>query len=314
MKKKLFITAEWLVKILIFVFSILYIYKKLEPYYHSGVLYKEIKLLFYVPFFLVTIFVLMILNWSVEAYKWRYIIKKIEDVKFLKAILSVFTGVSISLFTPYRTGEYIGRVLMLNHRNRIESGILTFIGSISQQAITLLVGFIAMMFYVDFNLFLTILFFLLIIFVFVIYYKLHFCISFISRWFKSEKINNYVNIFNTYNNAELSKILFISFVRYLIFSLQYYLILWKYDIRLATDSLYVIPLIFLFTSVIPSFVILDIGIRGSVSIYFIEAIYGNQTGIAVNAFSSSLVLWLINIIIPAIIGTIGVFMIKLTTK
>ncbi len=157
-------------------------------------------------------------------------------------------------------------------------------------------------------------FFVFIAIVFVVYYKLHFCISFLSKWLKSDKINNYVNLFNTYNNAELSKILLMSFFRYLIFSLQYYLVFWVYDIRLDAGSLYVIPLIFLFTSVIPSFVIADIGIRGSVSIYFIETIFGNQPKMVVSAFSSSLVLWLINIIIPAIIGSIGIFMLKLTKK
>jgi hypothetical protein len=63
-----------------------------------------------------------------------------------------------------------------------------------------------------------------------------------------------------------------------------------------------ISLIFFVQSILPSFALTEIGIRGAVAVYFFSHITDNTTGIILSAFS----LWLINIILPSLTGIIFV--------
>lgn len=63
---------------------------------------------------LVAVIALMFVNWSIEAVKWKLSVKKIQNVGFLKAFKAVLSGVSFSVSTPNRVGEYLGRVLYMD--------------------------------------------------------------------------------------------------------------------------------------------------------------------------------------------------------
>jgi hypothetical protein len=71
-------------------------------------------------------------------------------------------------------------------------------------------------------------------------------------------------------------------------------------------------------TLVPSIALLDLGIRGSVSIYVIglyfqhAGLYPGDTELAI--LTSSTVLWLVNLIIPAILGTFFVFSLKFFRK
>ena len=54
---------------------------------------------------LISVFLLMFLNWGVESVKWKYLIKKIETVPFIKSLVAVLTGITVSIFTPNRMGD-----------------------------------------------------------------------------------------------------------------------------------------------------------------------------------------------------------------
>jgi uncharacterized membrane protein YbhN (UPF0104 family) len=62
---------------------------------------------------LVAVVLLMIVNWSVEAFKWKISVAKIQPISFFKAFKAVLSGISFSVSTPNRVGEYLGRVLLL---------------------------------------------------------------------------------------------------------------------------------------------------------------------------------------------------------
>ena len=89
---------------------------------------------------LVIAILLMIVNWSIEAVKWKIAVKEVQQVRFLKAIKAVLSGVSFSVSTPNRVGEYLGRVLYMNEGNRLKTISITIVSSISQLIITLLMG------------------------------------------------------------------------------------------------------------------------------------------------------------------------------
>ena len=75
-----------------------------------------------------------------------------------------------------------------------------------------------------------------------------------------------------------------------------------------------IPVIYLIMAIIPSIALADLGIRGSVSLYILGlyfARYGNGVPTPeVSILAASTALWLINLILPALLGTLFVFNLK----
>src|SRR5882724_9317150 len=93
---------------------------------------------------LVIVIALMIVNWGIEAFKWKLAIQRIQQVSFITAFKAILSGVSFSVSTPNRIGEYLGRVLYMEEGNRIKAISITIVGSMSQLIITLLMGFIGL--------------------------------------------------------------------------------------------------------------------------------------------------------------------------
>ena len=58
---------------------------------------------------LAAVILLMFINWAIEAFKWKLAIRAIQQVSFTKAFRAVLSGVSFSVSTPNRMGEYLDR-------------------------------------------------------------------------------------------------------------------------------------------------------------------------------------------------------------
>ena len=71
----------------------------------------------HVAFFFVWTLVLMFVNWGVESLKWQFLMNKVERISFLKAYEAIFSGISVSIFTPNRMGEWFGRVFIMKKAN-----------------------------------------------------------------------------------------------------------------------------------------------------------------------------------------------------
>jgi hypothetical protein len=82
----------------------------------------------------------MPINWIIEAAKWRNLVKKLENIRLLRSLKAVWTGVTIGSLTPNRIGEIPARALLLNKGNVIEITLKTIVASFSQLLITLLFG------------------------------------------------------------------------------------------------------------------------------------------------------------------------------
>ena len=101
--------------------------------------------------------------------------------------------------------------------------------------------------------------------------------------------------------------LIFSIVRYFIFSLQFILLLDIFGVDVSFfDAVFAVMLVFFFITITPTITIAEIGVRGSVAIFIIGFFSSNSLGI----LSSTCTLWLINLIIPAIIGSFFIFSLK----
>ena len=59
---------------------------------------------------------MMFINWMLESLKWKFMIRKIEAISFFTSFRAIFSGITVSSFTPNRIGEYGGRVFCLEKR------------------------------------------------------------------------------------------------------------------------------------------------------------------------------------------------------
>ena len=113
-------------------------------------------------------------------------------------------------------------------------------------------------------------------------------------------------IFSKFKVSALLHILMYSLSRILIFSTQYFLIIHLLIPEIAPLDMVLILFIFYFIqSSMPSLDLLDIGLRATTAAYFFSFVTDQE--IAVMAAVASI--WLINLIIPAILGS--VFVLKL---
>ncbi len=276
---------------------------------------------------------MMVINWGLEAYKWRYLIGKVEKVGFLNALQAVFTGISVSSVIPNRVGEFFGRVFVLKTAGRIESILITVVGSISQLLITVLAGSVALLIFIPQFLSKTgfshgYLYYLLITLVLslnVILLALYFQISFLTtlkeRYLKNSlsRFQKFFRVFAFYHNRELAIVMMLSFARYMVFSTQFFLLLQLFDVKIPYfNALVLIALIYFIMAIIPTITLTELGIRGSVALYIFGLYFshssllsaGNNTGI----FAASTLLWMINIGIPALVGILFVFRLQFFRK
>lgn len=112
-----------------------------------------------------------------------------------------------------------------------------------------------------------------------------------------------------YSMREVIRVLIISMFRYLIFSVQFLLLLLFFeagnDVALFITG---IAFIFLAKSVVPTF--FDFGVREASALYFFGHFYFEDEKI----IFASLSLWIINILLPALIGMAMIFKLKITPR
>ena len=81
--------------------------------------------------FLLTI-LLMPINWSLETWQWLRLMRYKSPLSFRKAFSCVLAGISVSMFTPNRVGEFAGRILLLSSNRRSEVIVTSLFCSLSQ--------------------------------------------------------------------------------------------------------------------------------------------------------------------------------------
>ena len=305
---------KFILKIIIVIFAYLFIVYKLL----QDDLYTQIVLVFTNIdsnrfFILIIVGLLMFINWFTEALKWRFILQKVEKISILTSLKAVFSGVTLAIFTPNRIGELGGRVFVLLPQNRIKGVLSSSIGSLSQLNITVFMGIIGIsllaLFYGESFLpsqkniivIVSILIILIAFLLLLLYFSLNKFSYFILKFKYFEKHADKIEFFKQFNNVQLAQILGYSLLRYVIFTTQFYLLLIFFEVDISIFEAYIsIASIYLIINIIPSIVLSDIGVRGSVSI-FIFGIFSQAEG---GIFLTSTFLWLINLVVPAIIGSL----------
>lgn len=267
---------------------------------------------------LFAVVLLMILNWSIEAMKWKITVAKIQKISFRRSFKAILSGVSFSVSTPNRMGEYLGRILYMDEGNRLKAVSMTIAGSMSQLIITLLMGCIGLitlfpkieaagMLAAPWN---SVLFYGVLITVLVLtlfYFRLPLLVKWAERLVGNNKFVQLIRVLEGFDTRLLVELLLLSALRFLVFIIQYYLLFRLFEVNVTWwQGYWATSVSFLVLAVIPTFAIAELGLRGKVSLSFLGLFSTNGLGITITAGC----IWFINLVIPAIIGSLLILGIK----
>jgi len=272
----------------------------------------------------ILVFVLMFVNWSLEALKWKISVQSVQPISFFRSLKAIFSGVSFSVTTPNRTGEYLGRVLYMDDGNRLKVISLTILGSISQLIVTILFGLLGLLilqFDIDklnlpgwlqwiknigvaggvFGL----------IFLTVFYFRIGWLVKWID---KIPAIKKYIWLINELEKADttlLLRLLSISLLRYLVFATQYFLLFRFFGVDVNWwQGFWGIAIVFFIMAIIPSIELFEVVGK----VFVTQEIFAIFT---VNTLAIGFVpttIWFINLVIPAAIGSLLILGIKFFKK
>jgi len=215
-------------------------------------------------------------------------------------------------------GEYLGRVLYVEEGNRIKTISMTIVGSMSQLIITLLMGFIGLVIirpelessrlvssvWMNVTLY-AVIAALLILTLF--YFRLSWLIKWVDRLPASNKYAHWIRALEDFNATILLKLLSLSALRFLVFAIQYFLLFRLYEVDVTWwQGFWAVSVSFLVLSVIPTFAIAELAQRGYIAKTVIGLYSTNITGIVFTTVS----IWFINLVIPAITGSLLILGIK----
>ncbi|MCB9192527.1 MAG: flippase-like domain-containing protein [Flavobacteriales bacterium] len=265
---------------------------------------------------------LMMMNWTLEAYKWRLLVNYIEHISLWKSLKAIFSGITIAIFTPNRVGEYGGRIFHLQKADRIDAALLTIVGSYAQLVVTLVTGILATIFFLpeyvgigpitpmQYNL-IGVLMVGLCVMLVVLFLNTRLLTTIINWLPIPDKYRHYANVFEHHSSATLWKIFVASAGRYLVFTFQFFLLLKLFEVNISyANAMMMISMTYFVMTAVPTIAITELGVRGSIAVYFLGMLSTKVNSI----FLASSMLWLINLAIPALIGVVFIFQLRFFRK
>lgn len=305
-------------KILIFLLSIWFLSNELSKKMTDKIFLHHIKeQISNTAFLLYTAlsFILMPLNWFIEAFKWKIATQRFFKTKILKILYVIFVGVALDLFFPSRLGDVTAKIISSPEGQKWQAVVIQFYVSLGQLIVITLFATIFFIFIFFSNLqimqistiVVTIVSFIMLLFFTIMF----FWSTPIRLFIKLIKmlIANFQTSTVTYSCPlkERLSLLTLSALRYFIYAIQFHLIFLALGFTLSfLDGLIFISIFLFFITIIPQFAITE-GITRSAIALSVAYVLSTWNVEFKNFDSSSLILvstisWLINIFIPAFLG------------
>jgi uncharacterized membrane protein YbhN (UPF0104 family) len=314
-----------LLKLAIFIGSIWFVWKELTAQEGIADVWISVKESFANgEWWLIGIaFLLVLVNWGSEGYKWKRLMKKEYPISLSLAVKAAFTGNATGIFTPNRIGGFVGRVMYLPKEQVLVGTMNTFVGNLSQLLATIIFGVVGAFVVAFFPIPIQAIgnvemgqfvvepllfaggFSLGLVLLLLVYFFPGALIDFVFRFKYFRKYNDRLNFLKDHSKLLLLEALGWSLFRYLVFAIQFYLlfIFFGADMNFGT-CLMLIGLLYLTISLVPT-LLGKLGFRELVVIAFFGAYIPEA-----EATSASLMLWMLNVALASIIGGILVLFVK----
>lgn len=259
------------------------------------------------------------INWGFEALKWQTLLRRVERTSFRAAYAGVLAGLSLGFALPAQLGDTAGRVLSLRTGARAEAIGASLVSGGMQFYIALLFGSLAwahhLMVVPERNTLasrwllgvlaglsgLGVLFGL-------VRQRL---LGWLTTRSRLRRFSRYWAVAGHYDDHEIGLALGAAVLRYLTFSLQFYLALRLVGAGLPTGvSVSGIGVVFLAKTVTPAFNLLsDLGVREAAALW-VFAPFNTTVPVLITA---TLTLWTVNILVPVLIGLVWVWRLRWAT-
>ena len=263
---------------------------------------------------------LMPLNWGLETEKWRSLLRPELELPFGRALASILAGISVSLFTPNRIGEYGGRLLLIPASKSWLGLAATFIGSMAQWIVLLIGGFWGLtmvgldlwpalsQYYEQYYWILWGLGLALPI----LFIRIGTLLAWLKQWewLKKRKWSQWTKLQNalqSYKKTRLLVVFGIACCRYLIYSSQYLFLLYGFGVEMDPIlGLAGIAMIFLVQSSVPLPPFMALVARGELAILLWSEYGANELAVLASTFA----LFIINLLVPALLGGAAIVKMK----
>ncbi len=270
---------------------------------------------------LYTVLLLVLANWGIEARKWQVLMIPLERISFVRSSKAILAGLAFSMNTPNRIGEFGGRVLYVQDGHRWQAVSLTIAGSFSQVIVTLLFGLGGLIFLLtshsiansvsSYIIWIRVLLsgtLLVTALLMLTYFRLREIMNWLEKIPRMQKFLKHMAIIENLPVTILLRTISLSVTRYIVFVIQYILLLQLFDVQGSAWQLFwLISVVYLVLTIIPSIALAEIGIRGQVGLLLFTLISTNKLGIT----GATTGIWFVNLVIPALAGSLLLLGIKI---
>lgn len=251
-------------------------------------------------------------NWFFEIRKWQTLVSVIEKINFSAAMKQSLASLTVSLATPNRIGEYGAKALFFPTSKRKKILLLNFISSSSQMLVTTFFGLIGLLYFLrNFNgaySVKTICYFgigVILLFAVAYYFKEK------ELLMKGFSISKAMQFFKQIPFQIKFRVILFSVFRYIIFCGMFYGMLLFFGADIAFwEAIATIFAMYFLVSVIPTFFIFDVVIRGGVAVWLFSFLGVPELLILSTVFA----MWLLNFVLPALFGSFFVLTYQPATK
>jgi hypothetical protein len=256
------------------------------------------------------------LNWSLEALKWQWLVRRMAPLTFREAINGVLAGLSLSMVLPGPLGDTAGRVLSIQAANRAGTVGAALVAGGMQFYVALVVGTFAWATYLSHtparntpagNALLFLMAGLSLLGVVLNFYRNRF-VSWSARWPLVGRYVAWWRVIGHYHHTEMAVVFGLALLRHLTFSLQLYAAFRLYSVSLTPISLAAgVGVIFLVKTITPAFNWLsDLGVREAAALW-VFAPFGLP---APPLLAATLTLWFVNIGLPVGAGLFSLWRLR----
>ena len=264
---------------------------------------------------------LQFVNWFLEAMKLKLLMSIEKCITLKTSLKAVYVGNFTAFFTPDRLGTFIGRIFILKGIEKLKITALTAVGNLSQLIVTIFFGLLALLLlallehpfmFLNYTILCTLqfIFFILLIVVVSVYLNPTLFFKILG---KVKYLNSYILRLAGLKNMNIRlklNVLLLSVLRFLVFYLQYVIIIEFLSIDFNTiDCLIFVGLLYGIVTFIPSPFLGNFGTREALALYITSA-----TTIGILGPFISFLVWLINVGISTIIGGIILSVNKMKTN
>ncbi len=254
-------------------------------------------------------FVLLLLpaNWALESLKWQALLAPFWKIPFGKALRAILAGVSVSLFTPNRVGEYGGRVLAVPARYNWQALMATLVGNYAQLLVLLSGGLLGAIHligeyqenwrWLTDGLWWLSLAFLAVAYFF--FFNMHWLAGAVRLLPLPRKMLRFFLMICQYEPRQLSLAIGLAALRYGIYCTQYYLLALFFGIEAPAGAAFAgIATIFLIQASVPLPPVIGLLARGEAAL----AIWGQFSDNELAILAATFALFIINLCLPSLLG------------